>query len=476
MPAAVDTAVTRCNPGVANAGLAGSHDATARHMGAARSGTERAGPGRLESLSPVARDVLGRVPHWTLRWGLASLLGFVLLLTLLAWLVQYPDVLRGRATLTTQHPPVTLLAAHPGQVAEFRVAEAQAVRSGQVLMVLENPADTMAVERVRVWLESLPASYDGWQAADSLSDSQLIGALDSPRLGSVQPAYASFRRVYDDYRFALQTHSDKVETAALRHEVLRTRELLATRLAQRETLSIEVELLRQSHQRLASLAQQDLVSRESVAQSEREWVRGRYLQQASASEIETTRIDLSRLDRQRLDLEQTRREALHLKRLELVQAGQALQAALADWAERFVVRASIDGRVTLANLWAAGQPVSEGQELLTSVPERPATIIGRMVLPAAASGKLEPGDKVILRLDAFPHREYGHVEAEVVLVSSLSRDGQERIELSLPRGLHSTAGRDLQYQASMQADAQVLTREQRLLQRLFHRLSGSQQR
>ena len=61
--------------------------------------------GHVELRSDGVQEVLGRIPPWTIRYGITVIFGLILLLLLLAWLIRYPDVIVAKGVLTSLDPP-----------------------------------------------------------------------------------------------------------------------------------------------------------------------------------------------------------------------------------------------------------------------------------------------------------------------------------------------------------------------------------
>ena len=63
-----------------------------------------------------------------------------------------------------------------------------------------------------------------------------------------------------------------------------------------------------------------------------------------------------------------------------------------------------------------GQAVQAGQPLLTLLPAG-SHLRAQLFVPSRAVGFIEPGDKVLLRYQAFPYQKFGHHEGVVRRVS-----------------------------------------------------------
>ena len=94
---------------------------------------------------------LGNPPSWLLRNGIIMVALFFGLLLALSYLIKYPDTVACRVVLTTENPPIRLMAQATGRISELLVKENESVEAGQILAVFENTADWHDV----LWLETM---------------------------------------------------------------------------------------------------------------------------------------------------------------------------------------------------------------------------------------------------------------------------------------------------------------------------------
>jgi len=98
--------------------------------------------------------------------------------------------------------------------------------------------------------------------------------------------------------------------------------------------------------------------------------------------------------------------------------------------ERRSIRAPISGRLSECADLRAGSHVSEGQQLGVILTAGQVDIVAEFE-PAAAFGKIRPGEHAILRLNGFPWAQYGTVPATVERVAGEVRDGRVKVELAV---------------------------------------------
>jgi hypothetical protein len=89
-------------------------------------------------------------------------------------------------------------------------------------------------------------------------------------------------------------------------------------------------------------------------------------------------------------------------------------------------------------------------------------------LPQASIGKIDTGMKIQLRLNAYPYREAGYLAGKLIDISSIAVDSVFTGTIQLGRGLTTNRNRVIPFKAGLQAEAVIITKETRLLQRLYY--------
>lgn len=139
------------------------------------------------------------------------------------------------------------------------------------------------------------------------------------------------------------------------------------------------------------------------------------------------------------DLERQRREATvrlltlekDVSELTARRAGTAAVLATLDWEiARRTLRAPIDGIVADIGQLSKGVIVGPNLVLATIVPPAKMRWVATFA-PREAVGRIKPGQRARLRLDAFPWTAYGSLDAAVVSVGSEPRAQRVRVELDL---------------------------------------------
>lgn len=89
-------------------------------------------------------------------------------------------------------------------------------------------------------------------------------------------------------------------------------------------------------------------------------------------------------------------------------------------------------------------------------------------LPVKGAGKVNVGQRVLIRLDAYPSNEFGFLEGNIVGIVPVSIDNHYRANVKLTKGLVTNTGHTLPVQPLLQGQAEIMLDDKRLFQRIFN--------
>ena len=147
---------------------------------------------------------------------------------------------------------------------------------------------------------------------------------------------------------------------------------------------------------------------------------------------------------------------------------------LIAWEQEFVLKTPITGQVTFTNFWSVNQFVTLGQTVFTVVPENEQEIIGKATIPLAGVGKVDTAQRVNIKLDNFPYMEFGMLEGEISNISMVPVTNDlgtyYPADIILRNGLVTNYKKELPFNQEMQGNAEIITKDRRLIQRLVEPL------
>jgi membrane fusion protein len=350
-----------------------------------------------------------------------------------------------RSTVVGQLVPTrglaTVLAPATGVVTELDSAEGRRVRAGQSLAVVSlpratvNEGDTAAAMAQRL-ARRQQGLQDAHRAQDQLLDAQAGGLM--------------------------------AQLDAARRELAQLEQEIATRQGQ-------VRIADETLQRLRQLQADKYVSALQVKQQEAAWLQAVSDVQAMQRQAITARRSLAQLQQARQELPGQRLASdadfqRDLAALEQEQVETEARGALA-------VSAPVTG-VIATQLVKPGQAVQAGQPLLSMLPGN-GMLEAELLVPSRAIGFIEPGDKVLLRYQAYPYQKFGHQQGTVTRISRSALSSGElgtlignaqqgepfyRITVTLARQTVTAYGKAELLKPGMLLEADVLGEKRRLIE------------
>jgi HlyD family secretion protein len=413
----------------------------------------------VELRSEEVQEVMGCIPVWIVRWGITVLGTVVTVILTGTCFFRYPDVITAEMTLTGRYPAAQVVSRSTGKISELMVTDGQKVTAGTMLAVIENPAITADVLSIRTLLVLYANDPDS-----------LLRMLPEGRelmLGDVQATYAVFMHSLHEYRNYMTLNYYPQKIAAIREQIAGYRQYEQNLRRQREVTEAQYAIARRQYGRDSLL-----FVREVIAPSEHEAARTAFLQSLQALEgaeasLNSLSIQIASLESTLLDLRLQEAEKDNLLRQDLQTTAGQLMNAIHAWELAYCLTAPIEGKVTFTRYWSENQYIPGGETVFTVVPQTSDGLMGKALLPAARSGKVKTGQRVIVRFANYPDQEFGMVNGTVKTVSLVPTDGLYVVEIDFPHGLITNYGKILPVSHEMSAIAEIVTEDLRLIERFF---------
>ncbi len=426
-------------------------------------GGEGSGGGTsIELRSEEVQEVLGQVPPWILRSGITVLFVIVLVLFAGSWFYKYPDIIEAPLMVTSFNPPVQVNARVNGKITRLLVADKQPVKASDYLAVIENPANTGDVGKLKIqltaWLEMIRDGRFRF-APEELKQKY--------ELGDIQASYLGFIRSAGSYQLFADLNYYPQRIAAIGDQIVKQQQHYQKLLKQNDVVQQQHVLAHRQYVRDSILYVKKI-----NPESEHDAARNSFLQ--SRHNLESSWIAL---DNANMQIDQLRQSILDLQLQELEKQSQLqsevktgldnLLNAFNTWEMAYVLKTPVDGTVDISKYWNVNQNITAGETVFTIIPEASGQLVGKAQLPIAGSGKVKPGQRVNVRFLNFPDTEYGIVRGAVSNMSVVPSGESYTLEVSFPDGLMTTYGKELPFHQEMHATAEIITEDLRLLERLF---------
>ena len=151
---------------------------------------------------------------------------------------------------------------------------------------------------------------------------------------------------------------------------------------------------------------------------------------------------------------------------------QLLKLSVSQWEERYVIKSPVAGRVTLNRFRNENQVIKAGETLATIIPDAPASIVVRALIPVSGFAKIEIGQIVNIKLSGFPYMQYGVLKGRIYSLSQVPGDGGFTADIELTEGMTSTYREKIKFIHQMDGSADIITRDVRLINKFINPLKA----
>lgn len=420
---------------------------------------------KIELRSDDVQEILGTPPSWLVRWGTTVIFFTVGAMLLSAWWIKYPDVIEARVTISTAVPPVEVIARTDGRIANILKQDNSPVNAGDVVIVLQSTADYRDMIRLDTLVQRLQRA--------SLDSFLIFGIPSALNVGELQGDYSIFRQYLKEFEFSAtdRTASSEQRVRKLEEQKANLQKRITVNASVRKKAEQELGLERASFDQHKKLLSDGLISvseyqihYKKLVASEREF------ESLRGNDIEIQN-EINNIDKIISETTFSTKEGEANIAVKLRESLNNLRSSLDKWKQTYLLTAPISGSVSFnSSFYSEQQHVKQDNQVFAIAPKEGKEIEGRVNMPVTGSGKVKPGQKVIIRLDSYPSEEFGTIEGKVEYKSTIPKDGQYTIQLSLPERLKSSRGIDLKFEQQLQGTAQIITDERRFLTRFFDRL------
>lgn len=402
---------------------------------------------------------MGRIPGWVIRWGISMIFIVMALVVALSYFVKYPETVAAPVVITTQNPPADLIAKSTGKIEKFFISENDTVEVGSVVAVLFNTADYNDIFLLEKLLDGYGPQWDKYTAEEFTDRSFQAGELQSH--------VSQFIQVCRSYHQYLDMGNIPKKRTILTAQIEKQRLNLGNTRKQLSLLLREFELDRRSLKRDSMFYAEGVISLDDYNRT----LQSNLQKQSSIigyeSSIAQTESNILSAEGQLVDLNIQYENELNDFNMQLGASRDQLLAQIALWRDRYVVCSPVKGQVTFIKYWSENQNITAGERLATVVPGEGVNVIGKMNIPSASLGKVSVGQRVDIRLNAYPYTEFGVLRGYLASISAIPDKEGYVAEISFPAGLTSTYGRELAMIQQMDGTGDIVTRDLRLIERFL---------
>ena len=411
--------------------------------------------------STEVQEILSFIPHWIIRSGIGVILGTIMVLLVLTAFIRYPDVVKSRVTVLTEIPPAPIVARTPGSIAIF-VDDNSYVEANSVLGYVQNSANYEDVRFLKSNLDKFIISNDSIKSDFEIPSKMLA-------LGEIQPSYSAFNQQLSSLNFFEENDVYAKRIKSLTAKITYYQQLNKKYQTQKALLENELKIAFQKLENDRALFEKGIIAELTLNATESSYLQKKFTLENTEISLLQNSLQLDELQGRILELKQDLSDRKRSLNSSMLEARKQLQSAIAGWEQRYVLKTPIAGNIAYFKIWSDNQFVNIGDEILTVIPNSK-DLIGKVYVPLRGAGKIKESQKVNIKLDSYPYKEYGMIEGKVEKVSQIPRDNMYVVDINFPNGFMGSYGDTLEFHQEMQGTAEIITEDLTLFERIFNQL------
>lgn len=415
-----------------------------------------------ELLTEEVQEVISYRPHWIVRKGNTIFLLVVFLMLALTGIIKYPDIINSSARLVTLNPPKLVNAKAEGKLEKLFVANEQVVNKGLHLGCLESTADYNEVIQLKKWIDqTITATQQN--EYDYLLNNRLPTFT---ALGELQTQYQQFQNQLEITKQTLASGYYQRKKNSLQKDLQYLAALKNNTAQQKQLQQQDKQLQQKEYEAYESLAKDKVIAPLELNQYKSKLItKEQNLEQLNA---QITNSDISSLGKQKemLDLQKQIADQHQQFRSTLLE----LKSGIEKWVQQYVLVAPEDGTLLFASSLQENEWISKGQGLFYIQPSQTKFYV-EMMAGQTGIGKIKTGQRVMIKVEGYPSNEFGYLTATVNYISNIpSRADSFLLKAELQKGLQTNYGKTIFFRNGLAAQAEIITDDRKLFDRLAGQL------
>ncbi len=414
--------------------------------------------------SDIAHEIISRKPGFFEKWALLFFLILLLLLAATTWFIKYPEIIKADAVLTGTNAPKEIVTPQSGKLSALFVKNNQQVKQGEILGWIESNARTREVIDLANILDtsSKMVGRDQPQLIVALFKKQFTG------LGELQTSYQTFITALQQYNDYLVNGFYSNKKTSLHSDIASLEQIKEKTSLQKDFTNSDNELAKKTFEMKEMLFKEKVISAEEYRQAQSTLLN----KQKASPQIEANILSQQNQirDKQK-EIDQLNHDILQQQQT-FEQALQTLKSDVDEWLRKYTLQAPADGTVVFILPVQQNQYLQQGK-LLGYINPPDSKYFAEIKLSQNNFGKLDTGMKVQLRFDAYPYQEVGFISGTLNYISTVSVDSFFLGTVRLDNGLTTNHFRPIQYKNGLKAQALIITKDMRLLERIYYSIVKS---
>lgn len=418
--------------------------------------------------SEFDNEFISRKSDFFAKWSLFIFLFIIISILSITWFIKYPDVVTTRATIIAHNNPKEILTLKNGRLLKLFYKNTDTLASQSIIGYLEADADHEQIIKLDKKLDSMLIGLQKNNLLFHIDDPQ--GGFDS--LGELQSNYQQFITDWLQYKDYIGNGYFIKKRNILEGDIGYLKNNSAILIEQKMLMEKDLKLSEESYSISEKLYKENILSKQDDRNEQSKLLGKRLTIPQINATILANQIQQREKQKEIYELEHT----ISQQKIQFRVKIQTFQVQVKEWLRKYIIKAPIAGQVNYLTPLQEGTYLSENKIFGYINPLGVNDFYAVATLPQKNFGKVHTDQLVQLRFDAYPYSEFGFVIGNLDYISEFATDSGFMSHIILPKGLITTQNKTISYHNGLKADAQVVTKDIRLLERFLFNLKLSTNR
>lgn len=413
-------------------------------------------------------EIISKKPPVLVRWGTAYFFVMLLLLALITWYIQYPEIVMAKARLNAVNAAKQSITKTAGKLIKIAVKENEKVVAGQILGYMESIANPQSVMAIGKQIDSIDNLITDKRTDEitKLFPNYNTNQQFINNLGELQSTYQIFIQSFTTFRDFLSSGFFLHKKNMLATDMQNIQKLHEILTNQKGLLQQALSLSKENYNANESLAKDKVISALDYRNEKSKLIEKQLtLPQIDASII-TNESQQNERQKEIAELE----NQIIVQKNTFIQAIQTMKSHVQAWELKYLLKAPVSGIVSFNGFIQENQEMKADQPLFYVQPTNTSYFV-EMLISQYNFGKVKAGQQVLLKFQAYPFEQYGSVLGIIDYINITPSDSSYLAKVILPDGLTTNYKKSLQFQNGLFAQADIVTEKMRLLERFYNNLS-----
>jgi HlyD family secretion protein len=408
--------------------------------------------------SEEINEIITSVPSWILRYGITLILSVIFLIILMSALISYPDVVKTSLKINSSNSPKGIIAHQSGKLVKLLVKDNQQVKNGQTLAFIESTANHFDV----IMLKEKLNSFNKNLIAD-LENNRNYLSINNLNLGELQSSYQTFYQEYLQFINTLDGGFYQKQKTFLQRDLIEIKKLENQIIEQKKIQQQEYANAEEEYAAYKKLKNKNVISNSEFKQQENKYLSSKYPLQQSSTALLTNNNTYLAKQKEIAILDNTIKE----QQAKFIQVLNSMINEVDSWLKKYVISSPFAGKVGYVGILQENQNVTANQELFIVNPGD-SNFFGEVQIPQYNMGKVNIGQRTLIKLRSYPFEEYGAINGKISLISDVAlKDSIFFAKVDFEKFTQKDPKHPVILKTGMVADAEIITREGSLLQRFL---------